>query len=72
MTDAAASTEAVEHERCESAMATLPSHSLRLRQRALSERFVNLESASLCDRDDLRTRIGQRLAVPVSELLRDC
>lgn len=36
MTDAAASTEAVEHERCESAMATLPSHSLRLRQRKRS------------------------------------
>lgn len=40
--------------------------------RAVGKIRVNLESASLCDRDDLRTRIGQRLAVPVSELLRDC
>ena len=53
-------------------MAARPSHSLRLRQTVLSERFVDLDSPPPCDGDDLRTPISQRPSVPVSELFLDC
>ena len=53
-------------------MATRPSHSPRLGQPVLLERFVDLESPPPCDGDDLWTPISQRLSVPVSELFLDC